>query len=249
MRFENKVVLITGSASGIGKATAIRFAEEGAKLIINSKNNVTGGQEVVDHIESLGRQAVYVQADVSDPVSAKGLFAQIRDKFGRLDVLVNNAGSTVIMPFLETTKEHWMEAFNTNLITAVLCSIEAATLMQEQGQGSIINTSSIRGLDVSGREGIMAYSAAKAALINFTTTLAKELAPDITVNAVAPGFVYKPAYDNFPDELREDFVGSTLIKRFIEPHEIADAYLYLAGTPVVTGEVLVVDGGFRLKLS
>lgn len=121
--------------------------------------------------------------------------------------------------------------------------------MQEEGQGSIINTSSIRGLDVSGREGIMAYSAAKAALINFTTTLAKELAPDITVNAVAPGFVYKPDYESFPDELKQAFLDGTLIKRFIEPHEIADAYLYLAGTPVVTGEVLVVDGGFRLKLS
>lgn len=120
MRFKNKIVLITGSASGIGKAIAIRFAEEGAKLIINSKNNVTGGQEVVDHIESLGQHAVYVQADDSDPVSVKELFTQIRHKFGRLDVLVNNAGTTVSMPFLETTKEHWMEAFNTNLITAVV---------------------------------------------------------------------------------------------------------------------------------
>lgn len=249
MQFENKVVLITGSASGIGKAVALRFAEEGAQLIINSKNNTVGGQEVVEHIQSIGGDAIYIQADVSDPISVQALFSQIKERFGQLDVLINNAGSTIGLPFLETTKAHWMEALNTNLMTAVLCSIEATKMMQEQMEGSIINTSSIRGLEVSGRKGIMAYSAAKAALINFTTTLAKELAPDITVNAVAPGFVNKPAYNSFSDEQKHEFLDGTLIKRFIEPHEIADAYLYLAGTPVITGEVLVVDGGFRLKLS
>lgn len=250
MRFADKVVLITGSSSGIGKATALRFAEEGAKLVVNSRKNIDGGQQVVEEIKALGQEAIYVQADVSEPDQVDYLFKQLMENFGRLDVLMNNAGSTVGMPFLESTKDHWIESINGNLITAVLCSIEAAKIMRKNSSGgSIVNTSSIRGLDVAGREGIMAYSAAKAAIVNFTKTLAKELAPDITVNAVAPGFVYTHNYDSMSTELREQFLSNTLIKRFIETREIADAYLYLAETRVVTGEVIVVDGGFNLKLT
>lgn len=249
MRFKDKVVLITGSSSGIGRATAIRFAEEGAHLIINSRANITGGEEVVNEIRSLGQEATYIQADVSVPAQVKHLFARLSEEFDQLDVLVNNAGSTVGMPFLESTKDHWLESMNGNLTTAVLCSIEAAKIMKEQQHGSIINTSSIRGLDVAGREGIMAYSAAKAAVINFTKTLAKELAPNITVNAVIPGFVYTPNYDSMDEALKQQFLDNTLIKRFIETREIADAYLYLAETRVVTGEALTVDGGFNLKLT
>ena len=249
MRFQDKVVLITGSSSGIGKATAFRFAEEGANLIINSRKNTSGGQQILEQIQALGRDALYIQADISDPEQVKRLFAQAMEKFNRIDVLINNAGSTVGMPFLESTKDHWLEAINGNLITAVLCSIEAAKIMKTQPRGSIINTSSVRGLDVAGRQGIMAYSAAKAALINFTKTLAKELAPNITVNAVAPGFVYTPNYDTMTEQLRQQFIDNTPIKRFIDTKEIAEVYLNLAETSVITGEVIVVDGGFNLKLT
>jgi len=119
-------------------------------------------------------------------------------------------------------------------------------IMGEKG-GAIVNTASIRGLDATGRPGIMAYSAAKAAMINFTKTLAKELAPRITVNAVAPGFVTTPNYDKTPEETKKEFIDGTLIKRWLQPEEIAEGILYLAGSPGVTGEVLVIDGGFSLK--
>ena len=122
----------------------------------------------------------------------------------------------------------------------MLCSIEAAKMMKVQGYGKIINTSSIRGVDHTGREGIMAYSAAKAAVINFTKTLAKEMAPNICVNSVAPGFVYTPYIDTVSDELKETWLGNIPIERFIEVNEIAEAYLFLAKSDVTTGATLVV---------
>lgn len=246
---KDKIVIITGSSSGIGRATALKFAQAGADVVVNSRSNVAGGQEVVEAIEKLGQRAIYVQADLAEPDQVKALFETTLSTFGTVDILINNAGVSVGKPFLDTTKEFWLKAFNDNFFGAVLCSQEAARIMLKKGKGKIINTSSVRGIGHTGREGIMAYSAAKAALINFTKTLAKELAPNITVNAVAPGFVYTPNYDNFPQELKEAFIIATPLKRFIQVDEVADAFMYLASTDVVTGEVLVVDGGFTLKLS
>ena len=151
------------------------------------------------------------------------------------------------VPFLESDKSHWLELFDHNFFTAVLCSIEAARIMQARGSGKIINTTSIRGLEHVGRPGIMAYSAAKAALINFTKTLAKELAPAIQVNAVAPGFVLTPNYDTIPPQQKDAWIEGTLIKRWITPEEIVAPYLFLLSSEATTGEVVVVDGGFHLK--
>jgi 3-oxoacyl-[acyl-carrier protein] reductase len=247
VRFKDKVVIITGSSSGIGKATAIKFAGEGAKIVVNCRSNIGGAQEVVEEIKRPGGQVIFVRADVAEPGQVKELFAETLRAFGTVDILINNAGSAVGKPFLETTKEDWIEAFDDNFFGTVLCSQQAAIIMLEKGAGKIINTASIRGIGHTGREGIMAYSAAKAAVINFTKTLAKELAPDVTVNAVAPGFVYTPNYDSMPEELKAEFISGTPIKRFLDVDEIADAFLYLASTDAVTGEVLVVDGGFTLK--
>lgn len=246
---ENKVVVITGSASGIGQAAALKFAKAGAKIVVNARSNVAGGESVVREIEQLGSEAIFVQGDLSDPDTVKSLFDTTLKTFGTVDILINNAGVASGMPFLETSKEYWVDAFNHNFFSAVLCAQEAAKIMLEKGEGKIINTSSVRGIAHSGREGLMAYSAAKAALINFTKTLAKDLAPNITVNAVAPGFVYTPNYDNFPQELKDAFMAATPIHRFIRVDDIADAFLYLATANSVTGEVLVVDGGFTLKLA
>ena len=249
MMFENKIVVITGSSSGIGRATAIKFAKAGANIVVNSRSNVSGGHEVVEKIEQLGQKAIYVQGDLSEPDCVTALFESTLKTFGTVDILINNAGGAAGQPFLETTRDHWVKAFDANLFSAVLCAREAAKIMLKKGEGTIINTSSVRGIAHTGREGIMAYSAAKAAVINFTKTLAKELAPNITVNAVAPGFVYTSNYDNFPQELKDAFIEATTIKRFIHVDEIADAFMYLASTNAVTGAVLVVDGGFTLKLT
>lgn len=247
MRFKDKIVLVTGSATGIGRATALKFAHEGAIVIINSKSNRNGGQTVAREIGNLGGRSLYVQADVSDEQAVSRLFAEIIKEFGTIDILINNAGHTSGEPFQESTRQHWLEQFNTNFLGTVLCSRKAAKIMKKRDTGKIIMTTSIRGLPHTGREGIMAYSAAKAAVISFTKTLAKELAPHITVNAVAPGFVLTRAYDTMSEQAKKDFLESTLIKRWITPEEIADAFLYLAGADAVTGHVLVVDGGFTLK--
>ena len=249
MNIKNKIAIITGSSSNIGKATALLFAKAGAKVVINANINITGGQEVVHEISNLGEEAIFVQADVSVEQDVLRLFDKTIDQFGTVDILINNAGVTYSQPFLETTVEIWQQAFATNLVSAVLCSREAAKIMLKKGQGSIINTVSVRGLEHTGREGIMAYSAAKAGLINFTKTLAKELAPNIFVNAVAPGFVYTHNFAKMPKEQLDSFINATLIKRFIQPEEIAESYLFLAQSTIITGEVLVVDGGFTLKIA
>lgn len=247
MRFADKIVVVTGSASGIGAAVALAFAREGARVVVNCRSNMTGAAETAARVRELGREALIVQADVSDPEQAASLINQAATEFGGIDVLVNNAGSATAQPFSVTSPDHWMHAFAHNLFSAVWCSQAAAPLLQARGGGAIINTASIRGVDYAGRPGLMAYSAAKAALISFTKTLARELAPAVTVNAVAPGFVRTRNYDNMTPEQVDSFIAQTQLRRFIEPEEIASAYLYLAASPSITGHVLVVDGGFLLK--
>lgn len=249
MILRDKVAVVTGSSTGIGRAVAIKFAEHGAKLVVNSKTSVSGGQAVVEEIKKLGREAIYLQADVTQPEQVENLFRQTLAAFGRVDILVNNAGVAGGMPFLESTKEHWLQALEANFLTAVLCSREAAKIMIEQGGGKIINTSSVRGIGHTGREGIMGYSAGKAAMINFTKTLAKELAPSITVNTVAPGFVHTAYMDRVSEEMKANWLQHIPLKRFIMPEEIAEAFLFLASSDIVTGEVLVADGGFTLKIA
>jgi 3-oxoacyl-[acyl-carrier protein] reductase len=248
MMFENKVVVVTGSSSGIGKSVAMAFAKEGAKVVINSKTNVEGGDAVVREIKSNGGSAIHIQADLSDPASVSSFFKKVIECYGTVDVLINNSGRTVSKKIEDSERQDWIESFDENFMSAVLCSKEVIDIMKKAGKGAIINTSSIRGLDHTGREEIMAYSAAKAALNNFTKTLAKELAPNITVNAIAPGFIRTPYMDKVSDELIDKWLSLVPIKRFIEPDEIARAYTFLASSDYITGSILVADGGFTLKI-
>jgi len=247
VKLKGKVALITGSAANIGKAIALKFAAEGAKIIINTKNNVAGGEQVKEEIIASGGEAIFIQADVSDPKQVNNLFAKAVEKFATIDILINNAGSAIRVPFLESTKEHWSNIFDNNLFSTVLCSIEAVKIMKQNESGQILNMASIRGIEHSGSTTSMAYSAAKAAIINFTKTLAKELAPHILVNAVAPGFTKSTAFDNLPEAKINAFIDGSLLKKWITPDEIADAFLYLAGSQSITGEVLVVDAGWTLN--
>lgn len=248
MELKDKVVLITGSSKNIGKATALKFAREGSKVVVHSLKDNENGEATANEIRSAGGQALYIQADVSNPEDVRRLFQQTTTTFGTIDILVNNAGYAPGRPFLEATKGDWVKDFDNNFFGTVLCSQAAARIMIPKKSGKILNTASIRGIEHTGREGIMAYSAAKAAVINFTKTLAKELAPYIQVNAVAPGFVITPNYDKNSKELNDSFIGNTLIKRWIKPEEIADAFIYLAKSDAITGEILVIDGGFTLKI-
>lgn len=247
MELRSKVAVVTGSAGNIGQAIAILFSQQGARVVVTSRRNTEGGNAVVDQIRQAGGEAIFVQADLSKEDQVDRLFHETTDRFGTVDILVNNAGAATPMPFLESTRDHWVGVFDDNFFSCVLCAIRAARVMKAGKGGKIVNTASIRGIPHTGREGIMAYSAAKAAMINFTKTLAKELAPKILVNAVAPGFVITPNYDDVPQNVKDEFIDGTLIKRWLTPGELAEAYLYLARADGVTGEVLVVDGGFTLK--
>lgn len=247
MKLQNLVTIITGSSSNIGEATAKLFAQEGSKVVITAKKNEEGAKRVVDEISLNGGEAFYVTGDLAQEDVVKELFDKTVEKYGTVDILINNAGHGHDKDILESTRESWLAAFDDCLFNAVLCSKFAAKIMLEKNSGVILNTTSIRGITYAGREGLIAYSSAKAALASFTMTLAKRVAPTVRVNAVAPGFVYKPMYDKFPKELSEKLINSTLLKRYNTVDEIAEAFLYLACAKGVTGEILTVDGGFQLK--
>lgn len=244
MKLKNKVAVITGSSSGIGKAIAILFAKEGASVIICSNSSKKDGLEVLEEVKCLGSDAIYIQADLTKENEVKKLFDEVKNKYGRLDILVNNAGRTFNTSFEDINQESIMQDINTNFTSAVLCSKYAEKLMGKKGW--IINTSSIRGTDYSGRAGIIGYCSAKAAINSFTKTLAMELAPRISVNAVAPGFVYTNYMNVVSDEMKSKWLENIPIKKFIEPEEIAEVYLMLATSNIFTGSVITADGGFSL---
>lgn len=246
MELKDKIVLVTGSSSGIGKQTAIRFAKQGAKVVINYRENVIGAEETLKEIQKTNGIAEIIKADVSKPEDIKKLFAEIIKKFGTIDILINNAGiPSDISEFMKSTKEEINILFDTNLVGAMLCCQEALKIMQEKGSGKILNTTSVRGWEHGGRAPV--YGATKAALNSFTKTLAKMVAPKIQVNAVAPGFVKTRNYNKIPEEMHKLFLEQTYLKRWITEDEIADAFVFLAKNDAMTGQVIYVDGGFTLK--
>lgn len=246
-QLRDKVVIITGSSSGIGEATAYLFASNGAKVVVNSNSNIGDGKRVVDNIKEQGGEAVYFQADVSDPKQSKALIDKAVETFGGLDILINNAGGYEAQDFLTASKESWLRVFDNNLFSTILCSQYAAQIMLKKGRGKIINTTSVYGLEHTGDPGGMAYSVAKAGVISLTKNLAKLWSPKILVNAVAPGYVHIDRFDTFSKDEQQDMISEMRLGRFIESDEIAEAFLYLAKSDAVTGEVLIVDGGFSLK--
>lgn len=247
MQLKNKVVMITGSSSGIGQNTAVAFAKEGSKVVVNYRNNKKGAEETLRQIKNAGSQGFIFQGDVSDENTVKRLFEKTLEVFKRVDILINNAGWPTSGYLEGTDKNHWLDNFNDNFFTTVLCSKEAVKIMKKQDSGKIINTASIMGIDYGGREGVIAYSAAKAAVINFTKTLAKQVAPNILVNAVAPGRTLTPYYDQFDKKTMQYFIDANPIGRMIKLEEITEAFLFIAKNDALTGSIIVVDGGYTLK--
>jgi len=246
MDLNDRVVVITGSSSGIGKTTALRFAKEGAKVVINYNINRGGGEDTLAKIKETGRDALLVQADISDPKDMERLFKTVLEQFGTVDILINNAAIPMDkVPFMESTHSDIFELINTNLIAPMICSQFAIRVMEKQGYGKILNTSSIRGAEHGGRA--IVYAASKAGINSFTKTLAKQVAPKIQVNAVAPGFVKTRSYDKMSKELMDYFIDQTYLKRWVTEDEIADAFIFLAKNDAITGQVIYVDGGFTLK--
>ncbi|MFI5938318.1 SDR family NAD(P)-dependent oxidoreductase [Actinoplanes sp. NPDC051494] len=245
MTLSGQVALVTGSSRGIGRAVAAALAARGARVVVNSRTDPAEGEAVVQEIIRAGGDAAYVRADVAVEDQVETLFDRAETLFGPVGILVNNAGVTESMPFAETTADYWQRSMNVNFLSTVLCSRRAAAAMAGRG-GTIINTSSIRGFDANGREGIMGYSAAKAALNNFTRTLAKELAPQVRVNAVAPGFVATSYMDRVSEEQKRQWLDVIPLRRFITAEEIAGVFVFLAETPFLTGTIINADAGFTL---
>ena len=248
MRLKDKAALITGGGRGIGAATAFVFAEEGARVGIADIRD-EGLKEVAAQARQKGFELKVFVGDVSKKDQIERVMQGFIQEFGRIDILVNNAGIAISRPFLEKSVEDWVKTLDVNLIGLFLCSQSAARYMVEQKSGKIINISSIRGIDHCGREGIMDYSASKAAVINLTKTMAKELAPYINVNTVAPGHTATEMTKSLPEEIKRNMIEGSYLKRMAQPEDIAKAILFLASNDAdfVTGQVLLVDGGFSLK--
>lgn len=243
MRLENKVAIITGAGSGIGKETALLFAEKGAKVVVADVNE-KGGEETVAHIKKNGGEAFFFKLDVTNREQSKQMTKEILEKYGRIDVLINNAGIVQDAFLSKMTEEQWDKVINVNLKGVFNCTQAVVDVMMNQGNGVIINTSSIVGLN--GNVGQANYAATKAGLIGMTKTLAKELGKKgIRVNAVAPGFIATPMTSNVPEKILEMMKEKTPLRRLGEPKDVAYAYLYLASDEAnfVNGAVLCVDGG------
>lgn len=248
MRLHNKAALITGGARGIGAATAFMFAEEGARVGVVDLQAET--------LERIGTEAEQKDltlktfvGDVSKKEQVERVMEEFIHEFGRIDILVNNAGIAISRPFFEKTVEDWTRTLEVNLIGIFLGAQAAARYMLSQESGKIINISSIRGIEHCGREGVMDYSASKTAVIGLTKTMAKELAPHINVNSVAPGHTKTEMTESLPAEVKRSMIEGSYLKRMAEPEDIAKAIVFLASDDAefITGQVLLVDGGFSLK--
>ena len=242
-RLHGRVAAISGSSRGIGLAVARAFLAEGAKVAVNSRDAA-----VADRVaEELGGGSVGIGADVSIEEGATALVRGTIEAFGRLDVLVNNAGMSAAIPTLELDLDRWQKVVDLNMTSVFLCSREAARHMLEAGRGSIINTASIISFASFPRR--LAYGATKAAVVQMTRIMAAEWAPKIRVNAVAPGYVRTEMTEKLQAEGRIDFEAikrRTPLRRMATPDELAGAYVFLAGDEAgfITGETVVVDGGW-----
>jgi len=235
-----KLALVTGASRGIGKACAIELAKAGYDIIINYAGNVEAANKTVEEIKALGVEAEAYRFDVSNKEEVDKSISEIVEKYGRIDVLVNNAGITRDGLFMRMSDENWNAVINTNLSSAFFVSQPVVKVMMKQRSGAIVNMASVVG--VSGNAGQANYSAAKAGLIGLTKTLAKELGSrNIRVNAVAPGFINTDMTKDLDTSKFTDFIP---LKRLGEPEDIAKAVKFLAvDAQYVTGQVLEVDGG------
>lgn len=241
-RLRGQVAIVTGGSRGIGRATAIALAAEGAHIVVNYASSSTAADEVVTEVQSMGVEAIAVQADVSNAEQVDALVEAAMSRWGHVDVLVNNAGITRDTLLLRMKPEDWQAVINLNLTGVFLCTRAVSKIMLKQRSGRIVNITSVAGQ--MGNPGQANYSAAKAGVIGFTKTVAKELASrGITVNAVAPGFIATDMTHNLDSEGILKFIP---LGRYGQPEEVAGLIRFLAADPAaayITGQVMNVDGG------
>jgi 3-oxoacyl-[acyl-carrier protein] reductase len=244
-RLEGKVAIVTGSSRGIGKAIAERYAAEGAKVVVNWVGREREAQSVVDTIEKAGGEALSVRADVSSLADVRKLVSATLDRFGRVDILVNNAGVMFTKSVLETTEEEWDRTIDINLKGAYLCAKEVAPIMLQQESGTIVMMSSNSGLYHPSAMRFTEYVVSKAGMNGLTKALALALGPNITVNAICPGWIKTEMVEDTDPEVERRIIAETALGRWGTPDDIAGAAVFLASSEAafITGELLIVAGG------
>jgi 3-oxoacyl-[acyl-carrier protein] reductase len=244
MKLQDRVALVTGAGTGMGRAIAETFAREGAKVAVNYSKSREAAEEVVAGIRSASGTALAIGADVSQASEVEAMVEQVNREFGRLDILVNNAGWSTRIPhdqLDDLTDEIWDRTFDTNLRGAFYAIRAAVPLLRKQKGSSVVNVASVAGM--TGMGSSIAYAASKGAMITMGKSLARALAPDIRLNTIAPGFV-RTRFANWPAAAFDQGQAITPLKQLATVEEIAALALYLvADAGSTTGETIVVDGG------
>lgn len=247
MSLKGNVALVTGGSRGIGRAVCLELARQGAAVAVNYAGNSAAAEETVEQCRALGVEAEAFRADVADPAACDALVAAVKERFGRLDILVNNAGIARDGLLMTAKEEDFSQTLDTNLKGAYFCTKAAAKVMLRQKYGRIVCLSSVVGL--RGNPGQTAYAASKAGVIGLVKAAANELAGrDITVNAVAPGFIETDMTAVLPEKAKAAMLGTIPKGRPGSPKEVARAVAFFAGPECayITGQVLCVDGGMAV---
>ncbi len=247
MKLKDQVAIVTGGGTGMGLGISERFGAEGAKVVVNYRSSKKEAETVAASIVDKGGEAVAYRADVSQDAEARKMIDFVRDRWGRLDVLVNNAGWSKVTPhhkLEELTDDIWDRTLNTNLRGAFYCARAAVPLMKHGGGGAIINNTSASAWSAAGSS--IVYSASKAAMVNMTKSLARALAPEIRVNAIAPGLV-RTRFAGWPESTFEQAPKDTPLQRIATAEEVASLVLFLAvDATAITAETILIDGGRTL---
>jgi NAD(P)-dependent dehydrogenase (short-subunit alcohol dehydrogenase family) len=237
---QGRVALVSGAAKRIGRAVAVRLATEGADVVVHYRTSVGEAREAVAEIEKLGRKSIALQADLCNVAEIKRLFQQSAERFGHLDILVNSAGNFLHASLEDVSEKLWDSALDTNLKAPFFCAQIAAPLLK-QTHGVIINFADIGG--ILPWPGYIPHCASKAGVIMLTKCLAKALAPEVRVNAIAPGTI---TMSDDPSEWEADFIRRAPLHRTGTPEDVADAVSFLIHSNFLTGQTLVLDGGRTL---
>jgi 3-oxoacyl-[acyl-carrier protein] reductase len=248
MELEGKVSIVTGASRGIGKAIALKLANLGSKVAVNyvaiEAGNKVDADDLVESMTHLGGEGMAVEADMRDSEAVKAMVEQVTDRWGKIDILVNNAGINRDTLLLRMSDDAWDDVINTNLRGAYLCTKFALKSMMRQEWGRIISISSITG--IVGNVGQSNYAASKGGIIAFTKSVAREAGSrNITVNAVAPGFIVTGMTDKLPSERKEAILAMVPLQRFGQPEDVAELVAFLASEKAgyITGQVITIDGG------